>query len=255
MRNPCRSPLCPRRELLPPRVGWLVGLPTHPHNLSVGRRDVLLACPACLLCLLTIAELVPGHFSPGASMPCMPFQATCWDGDAGAHRKTRPSMQPSAPLARVWVGGGVFKVGSSCWRPRLINCGCHFLENRKARSVIIILTSKVVCVLLPCWRGLPACLPVRAGMLCRAGTKLEEGTRGREGHESQIDELLVAGGGTDIGSLCRHRFWEGKGGGEIFCTLCLLAGCQAARTANNCPGVQVAYHRTAGYGWQVALTL
>lgn len=55
-------------------------------------------------------------------------QATCWDGDAGAHRKTRPSMQPSVPLARVWVGGGVFNVGSSGGGHDY--CGCHFLEQK-----------------------------------------------------------------------------------------------------------------------------
>lgn len=143
-------------------VGWLVFPPTHTTCQWAGETFCLLADDS-----YTVVRLVPGHFSPGASMPCMPFQATCWDGDAGAHRKTRPSMQPSAPLARVWVGGGVFKVGSSCWRPRLINCGCHFLENRKARSVITIMTSKVVCVLCPAGVVcLPACLCTLA---CCAG--------------------------------------------------------------------------------------
>lgn len=69
-------------------------------------------------------------------------QATCWDGDAGADRKTSASMQPSAPLARVWVGGGVFKVGSlmasTTRHDRHDYCGCHVLEQGKGTIVLIL---------------------------------------------------------------------------------------------------------------------
>ena len=60
----------------------------------------------------------------------------CWDDDAGTDRKTSASMQPSAPLARVWVGDGVFKVGS--YLASTTTCGCHFLEEVRARSMLIL---------------------------------------------------------------------------------------------------------------------
>lgn len=83
MRNPCRSPLCPSREL--PRLAsrtcqW------------AGRPDVQTLCP----------WTVPW-------LRARPHAGMAMRGPTG---RRGSSMQPSAPLARVWVGGGVFKVGS-----------------------------------------------------------------------------------------------------------------------------------------------
>lgn len=92
-------------------------------------------------------------------------------------------MQPSAPLARVWVGGGVFKVGSlmasTTRHDRHDYCGCHVLEQGKGTIVLI--------------------LPGLLGCCCRVG-----GGEGRaQRRRDAPDELLVQveRAWADIGSL------------------------------------------------------
>lgn len=130
-------------------------------------------------------------------------------------------MQPSVPLARVWVGGGVFNVGSSDGGHDY--CGCHFLEEKGTLDDD------------PAFQG---CLRACLLLACCAGQgPHREGEN--EGHEP-VRPAAGSGRGTDIGSLYRHRRKErGEEGEDLLCP-------PTARLSRN--------QRTARYGWQVALT-